>query len=153
MGTYYHVFTCTDCNGNRASVCRTVINEDKAKPIIDVLGKDVFTIEATHDTNYVDNGATCSDQVDGQISQDVEVSGDVVNLAKPGTYKIMYNCKDGAGNAADAATRIVVVKDTTCPTCNLIEAATKCTDTLDGSLTAKKVSNVDVEVTGTYKVT
>jgi hypothetical protein len=165
-GTYYHVFTCTDCNGNKASVCRTVVNEDKAKPTIDVLGKDVMVIEATHDSNYVDNGATCSDQVDGPISQDVEVSGDVVNLSKVGVYKINYNCKDGAGNKADPATRIVKVVDTTCPTCNLIEKATvvreasfpyvdagaTCTDTLDGALKYNKVSTVNVEATGTYKV-
>merc|ERR1711998_2062 len=75
-------------------VCRTIVNEDKKKPIITILGKDLMTIEATHDANYVDDGATCSDQVDGVISQDVEVSGDVVNLAKPSTYNINYNCKD-----------------------------------------------------------
>merc|ERR1712188_252036 len=32
--------------------------------------------EATHQGNYIDDGATCSDQVDGVISQNVEVSGD-----------------------------------------------------------------------------
>jgi hypothetical protein len=166
-GTYYHVFTCTDCNGRKSSVCRTVVNEDKAKPIIDVLGKDVLEIQANHDNNYVDNGATCSDQVDGPISQDVEVSGDVVNLAKVGAYKIAYNCKDAAGNAAEPATRIVNVVDLKCPTCNLIEAATVtreasfpytdagavCTDSLDGKIAYAKNSNVDVELTGKYYVT
>merc|ERR1712146_408520 len=62
-------------------------------------------------------GATCMDQVDGNISQDVEVSGDVVNLARVGTYKIFYNCQDTAKNRADTATRTVTVQDTTCPTC------------------------------------
>jgi hypothetical protein len=57
------------------------------------------------------------DQVDGNISQDVEVSGDVVNLARVGTYKIFYNCQDTAKNRADTATRTVTVQDTTCPTC------------------------------------
>merc|ERR1711988_1966266 len=33
--------------------------------------------KATHQGNYIDDGATCSDQVDGVISQNVEVSGDV----------------------------------------------------------------------------
>merc|ERR1719453_1263983 len=51
------------------------------------------------------------------------VSGDVVNLARVGTYKIYYNCKDTANNKADLATRTVVVQDTTCPTCNFKDAA------------------------------
>merc|ERR1712146_500817 len=55
--------------------------------------------------------------VDGNISQDVEVSGDVVNLARVGTYKIFYNCQDTAKNRADTATRTVTVQDTSCPTC------------------------------------
>merc|ERR1711988_1577959 len=65
----------------RDSCCGNLDNEDKKKPIITILGKDIMSIEATHDANYVDDGATCSDQVDGVISQDVEVSGDVVNLS------------------------------------------------------------------------
>merc|ERR1712224_852371 len=68
--------------------------------IIQILGSDQMTLEATHQGNYIDDGATCSDQVDGVISQNVEVSGDVVNLSKVGTYTITYNCKDSANNEA-----------------------------------------------------
>merc|ERR1712199_24428 len=92
--------------------------------------------------NYVDAGATCSDMVDGNISQDVEVSGDVVNMAAVGTYKINYNCEDSAGQTAVQATRTVVVQDSTC------------TDTLDGAMpNAHIYGEVDVEKTGTYVLT
>jgi hypothetical protein len=168
-GTYYQKFTCTDCNGNAAKpVCRTIVNEDKKKPIITILGKDIMTIEATHDANYVDDGATCSDQVDGVISQDVEVSGDVVNLSKPATYNINYNCKDAAGNKADTIRRRVVVRDTTCPTC-VVNGATKvtreasftyndagavCTDSISLGTNKEVVTNpVNTEKVGTYVVT
>merc|ERR1711907_765402 len=80
---------------------------------------DQMTLEATHQGNYIDDGATCSDQVDGVISQNVEVSGDVVNLSKVGTYTITYNCKDSANNAAPAARRTVVVAQTSCPRCHV----------------------------------
>merc|ERR1711966_109021 len=108
-------------------------------------------VEASRDNNYVDAGATCSDMVDGNISQDVEVSGDVVNMAAVGTYKINYNCEDSAGQTAIQATRTVVVQDTTCPTCKIpggsdtitveasfpyTEEASTCTDTLDGAIAA-----------------
>merc|ERR1711966_427752 len=102
-------------------------------------------VEASRDNNYVDAGATCSDMVDGNISQDVEVSGDVVNMAAVGTYKINYNCEDSAGQTAIQATRTVVVQDTTCPTC---------TDTLDGAMpNAVIYGTVDVETTGSYTLT
>merc|ERR1712195_316635 len=166
--SYFVKYSCTDCNKHTTIKCRTLINEDHTKPIIDILGSDLMTIEATYHKNYVDDGATCSDQVDGVISQQVEVSGDVVNLSKIGTYKISYKCKDAAGNAADTLTRTVVVKDTTCPTCTVSGSKTVkreasfpysdlgaiCTDNIDGNLGAAKVAGTfNVEKVGTYKLT
>merc|ERR1719424_1322680 len=166
--SYFVKYSCTDCNKHTTTKCRTLINEDHTKPIIDILGSDLMTIEATYHKNYVDDGATCSDQVDGVISQQVEVSGDVVNLSKIGTYKISYKCKDAAGNAADTLTRTVVVKDTTCPTCTVSGSKTVkreasfpysdlgaiCTDNIDGNLGAAKVAGTfNVEKVGTYKLT
>merc|ERR1712072_550841 len=129
-----------------------------------------MTIEATYHKNYVDDGATCSDQVDDVISQQVEVSGDVVNLSKIGTHKITYKCKDTAGNAADPLTSTVVVKDTTCPTCKLnggkktqkvvreasfpySDLGATCTDNIDGARPTKRTGTFNVETTGTYVLT
>merc|ERR1711871_1392411 len=108
-GSYAILYKCMDKAGNYALECRDVENVDHTRPIIQILGSDDMTLEATHQGSYIDDGATCSDQVDGVISQNVEVSGDVVNLSKVGTYTITYNCKDSANNAAPAARRTVVV--------------------------------------------
>merc|ERR1712072_1082501 len=118
-GTYALKYACQDGVGLIHSKCRTIQNEDHTKPVITVLEADLQTYEATRQDNYVDAGATCSDEVDGNISQDVEVSGDVVNLARVGVYTIKYNCQDSASNVADTATRTVVVQDTSCPSCVL----------------------------------
>merc|ERR1711981_859526 len=118
-GTYALKYTCHDDAGHVTSKCRTIQNEDHTKPVITVLEAALQTYEATRQDNYVDAGATCSDEVDGNISQDVEVSGDVVNLARVGVYTIKYNCQDSASNVADTATRTVVVQDTSCPSCVL----------------------------------
>lgn len=123
VGKWSIKYTCTD-GVNTVTACRNIKNEDHAKPIITILEGDQDTYEATKEDNYVDAGATCQDEVDGNISQDVEVSGDVVNLARVGTYQIFYNCKDSAQNEADPATRTVIVQDTLCPTCT-IEASAK----------------------------
>merc|ERR1711988_1324616 len=173
-GTYYLKYECNDLADNKATACRTFVNVDKTRPVITVLqaantNNNLWTVEASRDNNYVDAGATCSDMVDGNISQDVEVSGDVVNMAAVGTYKINYNCEDSAGQTAVQATRTVVVQDTTCPTCTVpggtttitVEASfpyteeqSTCTDTLDGAMPNAHVYNtVNVEKTGTYVLT
>ena len=58
---------------------------------------------------YTDSGASCSDQEDGNISHQVEVSGDIVNMSSTGTYMIFYNCSDSDGNAAQTKHRTVFI--------------------------------------------
>jgi hypothetical protein len=177
-GTYSLQYTTVDHKQFTETACRTIQNVDHTHPIIQILGSDVMTLEATHQGNYIDDGATCSDQVDGVISQNVEVSGDVVNLSKVGLYTITYNCKDSANNAAPAATRTVEVAQTSCPKCTVhgddevdheasfayVDASASCSDVIDGSvtlhcssqagaITACGPSLVDYETTGKYIIT
>jgi len=181
-GDYSITYEAMDSAGLKHSVCRNIYNVDHTFPIIQILGSDQMTLEATHQGNYIDDGATCSDQVDGVISQNVEVSGDVVNLSKVGTYTITYNCKDSANNAAPAARRTVVVAQTSCPRCHVFgedeinheasfpyaDAGAACSDVIDGTTTTKCYTTnaasadtavscegstlVDVETTGTYTI-
>merc|ERR1711881_191260 len=58
---------------------------DHTKPVITIIGTDDMTFEANHDYNYIDDGATCSDRVDGWINENIEVSGDVVTLLRLAT--------------------------------------------------------------------
>jgi hypothetical protein len=109
-GVYVLKYHCTDAHEQTVTKCRTVRNEDKFKPVLTILGRDVMTLEATTTGNYVDDGATCSDATDGEIPASVEVSGDVVKLANIGEYLVQYNCRDAAGNQAEPATRTVIVK-------------------------------------------
>ena len=74
-----------------------------------------MVIEATRDQNYVDDGATC--EMNGMsISEVIEVSGDVVDLAITGTYSVNYDCQDVSGAKAATVRRTVIVTDTM--TCN-----------------------------------
>jgi len=173
-GTEYSIqYTCFDGTRGDArtrlavQVCRKILQVDATKPILQILGSDRMTLEATHSGNYVDDGAACYDQVDGVISQNVEVSGDVVNLSKVGTYTVTYNCKDAAGNAAVPLDRTVVVRQTSCPRCSFngatsliheasfsyVDAGAECSDEVDGVVRTLVSNPVDVERTGTYYVT
>jgi hypothetical protein len=58
---------------------------------------------------YIDSGATAFDNVDGDITNQIQVSGDIVNVLSPGLYHIYFNVSDAAGNSADTAIRTVQV--------------------------------------------
>jgi hypothetical protein len=78
-------------------------------PTISILGETVLQLIESTEENYTDSGATCQDAQDGTISQNVEVSGDVVNMSNPRTYTLYYNCSDSEGNEAQTASRTVIV--------------------------------------------
>jgi hypothetical protein len=176
-GTYILKYVCKDASDHQVEKTRTVISEDKTKPVIRILGKDLLTVEATLTNQYKDDGATCSDQTDGMISDKVEVSGDVVDLQVYNTntpYYITYNCRDAAGHAAVPATRQVIVIRSTCPTCDMAttgpvelsreasfpytDTGAVCTDPMDGATavtggTSQTANFVNVEMQAVYRVT
>ena len=118
------------------------------------------------------NGATATDDRDGDLTSKIEISGNV-DTKKAGTYKITYTVKDAAGNVA-TVTRTVIVKgngtdDTSMPQITLngdkemkikvgevfSDPGATATDSIDGSLTNKIVTTgtVDTTTAGEYKVT
>ena len=78
-------------------------------PIISIMGGNATVLIQGPLDQYTDSGASCSDQEDGDISQNVEVSGQVVNMNIPGTYTISYDCSDSDGNAAQTKDRTIFV--------------------------------------------
>ena len=58
---------------------------------------------------YTDPGATVTDNKDGTISTNLKGVGKV-DTSKVGVYKVTYNAKDAAGNAASEVVRTVTVK-------------------------------------------
>jgi hypothetical protein len=80
--------------------------KDTVRPTITLLKPDTMYL-ATGD-RYVDPGMFAEDNVDGDISDKVEVSEDV-NTSLPGTYLLTYSVSDRFGNEAETQTRIVHV--------------------------------------------
>lgn len=150
-GVYIRQYCVKDHMGHKNCITRKINVSDKHGPSITVQGKAIETFEASHDITYTDKGAKCQDYVEGDIGHAVEVSGEVVNMAKPGTYHIMYNCADSRGNTAIPQKRKVIIQDTTCPVLKVKgantayveagfpykDAGATATDTLDGDVTKK----------------
>jgi hypothetical protein len=78
---------------------------DRIGPEIELLGAASVNIPAGQE--YVDPGATAADDIDGDITDKIEVSG-TVNSTVVGTQTITYSVADRAGNRA-SATRTVIV--------------------------------------------
>jgi len=97
----------TDGAGNFTILDDAIVVTDNDNPVITLLGDNPINI--TVGTTFNDPGVTASDNVDGDITSDIVVTGSVdTNTA--GTYTITYNATDVAGNAADPVTRTVNVE-------------------------------------------
>lgn len=81
---------------------------DITAPIITILGDT--TINITQNTTYIDAGATATDNVDGDLSSSILVSGDP-NVNVIATYTITYSVSDVAGNTASASRQVTVIED------------------------------------------
>lgn len=90
---------------NKREVKRTVIIKDKTKPVIKLVGNKVIKINIKEKFN--DPGYSASDNVDGDITNSVEVFNKV-NTNKTGSYEILYQVEDSSKNIGYAKRRIVV---------------------------------------------
>ncbi|MBT6462457.1 MAG: DUF5011 domain-containing protein, partial [Opitutae bacterium] len=174
-GTYTLSYDVSDAAGNAATqVTRTVIVQDTTAPIITLNGE--ATITFTVGGTYSEPGASASDNVDGDISANIEIGGDTVNPNTAGTYTIAFNVSDAAGNAATQVNRSVVVEaatgeaDTIVPVITLVgdnplvlevnsnytNPGATATDNIDGVITDSITvggDTVNSSVTGTYSIT
>ena len=80
---------------------------DTTPPVITLTGSS--TINLTVGDTFTDPGATATDDVDGNITSSISISGSV-DTSTAGTYTISYNVSDTAGNAATEAQRTVIVQ-------------------------------------------
>ena len=161
-GEYTLTFNHQDSSGNNAdTITRTITVVDTTKPVITLSGDGSVTHEAG--TDYIDSGATWADLVDG--SGTISGTGDV-NSSKPGTYTMVFNYVDAAGNSANTVIRSVIVVDTTKPVISLNgdstinleagssyeDAGATWSDLVDGTGTISGTGDVNVSKPGTYTV-
>jgi poly(3-hydroxybutyrate) depolymerase len=112
--SYSFSVSATDTTGNESSLSGALTattqaagtNEDTITPVITLVGSS--NISLTAGENYTDAGATATDNVDGDITANIMVSGSV-DTSIAGTYILSFNVVDAAGNAADTVMRTVVV--------------------------------------------
>ncbi|MDO9231038.1 MAG: DUF5011 domain-containing protein [bacterium] len=99
-------FQVQDLSRNESSNASWTFTVDTTIPIISLVGENPQTIE--EGTPYIDSGATATDDVDGDITDEIVVNNPVdVNVV--GDYTVTYDVVDMAGNHAVQVTRTVKV--------------------------------------------
>jgi len=85
---------------------------DLTAPIITINGSSTVTIAAN--SAYADLGATAIDNIDGNITANINTTGLPINTNATGTHVVVYTVTDHAGNIS-SSTRTVIVTDQTAP--------------------------------------
>ncbi len=161
--TYQVAYSIADSSGNEANASRTVHVLPQMPPAITLLGGNPYT--TAHGAPFVEPGFTATDNVDGDVTARVVVTG-AVNTGALGEYALTYSVSDSAGNAATPVVRAVIVADRTPPLLTLIGGALLQTpqhsqfvdpgatavDEIDGDLTSAIVVSgaVNTNAAGAY---
>ena len=107
LGDQTVTYTCTDSSGNGADPATrtvTVVEADTEPPTITLEGASTVSIITGEE--YVEAGASCTDNTDGALNATTSGS---VDTDTPDTYTLTYTCTDSSGNDATPVTRTVVV--------------------------------------------
>ena len=127
VGTYKVTYTVSDKAGNKATKTREVIvkenvedkkeEKDTTVPIITFKTPDSYQnvcigskVDISKDGVY---GYTAQDNVDGDLTNEVKIEGDINESSKEGTYTIKYSVKDKAGNEITASRNFSIVSCST----------------------------------------
>ena len=105
-GTYTATYTVYDNDGNEAkvTVTITVVYTDNAKPMISGVADKSIIVGEEFDPL---SGVTAIDGIDGDITKDMKVSGEV-DVWTPGEYTLTYSSTDKKGNTETKERKITV---------------------------------------------
>ena len=109
-------YTVTDSLGNSTTVTRNLVCKDVIGPTITLEGED--RIELQYGEEYTELGATAIDDVDGDVTSVLSITGSIDSTIYGEQY-ITYSATDKNGNTTQKE-RIVVVKESTPPELTLI---------------------------------
>ena len=99
------IYSVVDQSGNRTTVSRKILYVDLTAPEIVLVGEEPFRMTAGE--SFTDPGWAVMDNVDGDLSEWVEVSG-FVDKYLAGNYQLTYTVRDGSGNCAEAYRTVTV---------------------------------------------
>jgi len=116
-GVYTIDYDVTDAGGNTARMTRTVIvteaeieRPEPGDPVLTPVGSNPIILHLGG-TAYTEQGATCVDETDGDISSAVEIDG-VPDTSKAGAYTVTYSAVNTLGKEVTANRQVRVLAPT-----------------------------------------
>jgi hypothetical protein len=108
-GIYFVTYTAIDSSNNEGHAILSVAITDTTKPVITLMSDEVIY----HDkgTLFETPQATAWDSVDLDISHDLNVDTNAVNVNIEGSYSVTFNVTDASNNRADEVVLTVIVED------------------------------------------
>lgn len=100
-----YIYTVSDRAGNTAEARRTVYDSDTVPPVITLTGGQEYHMDAG--APFVEPGFTATDNLDGNLTAAVQVSG-TVGYRVVGRYPISYTVTDSFGNTGRIVRTVVV---------------------------------------------
>lgn len=79
--------------------------DDVTKPVVTLVGANPLNVPMA--ATFTDPGATATDDVDGDLTAEIVVTGTVV-ADSPGVYTLTYSATDAAGNVGTASRTVNV---------------------------------------------
>jgi hypothetical protein len=154
IGNTEVTFEATDSSGNTGSETIVISVADISAPTLLLLGEQSLTL--AYQAEFTDPGYEATDAVDGDLTEVVEIEGEV-DTSILGEYTLTYKVSDDAENRT-SVTRTVIVQDAELPIITLADdivvaaidadgvpkteqsivtflSAAKATDKVDGELT------------------
>lgn len=167
-GDYIITYTVSDLGGNEAKKERKVtVSADNVKPVITLKGTNPMPLKVGD--SYNEPGATATDNVDGDLTNKININSSDVNTSLAGTYEVVYTVSDNSGNKATKKRSVVVSMDNTAPIItlkgsnpmniqingNYNEPGATANDNIDGNITNKIIitGSVNTSTVGQYKIT
>lgn len=99
-----------DSAGNKAEKTRHITIIDNVAPVVTLNGEENYFLNINE--TYEEQGATAVDEIDGDISQNIETEG-TVDTSQEGIYTINYKVKDSSQNETTKQRTITIVKPET----------------------------------------
>ena len=125
-------------NSDTTTKKKTTSQKDTEKPVITLKGNSEITLN--QGDKYNDEGASATDNIDGDITSKIKVSGKV-DITKSGTYTITYTVTDKAGNRTEVTRKVTVVATiTTTMSTTKKKTTTKKSYTSSGSVKTTKAT-------------
>ncbi|MBC1559596.1 DUF5011 domain-containing protein [Listeria booriae] len=162
-GTYHVTYSVTDSDDNTTTKTVTITVLTNEKPVI--TATDI--IQKAHRSVDPMAGVTASDLEDGDLTANIKIIADDINIDVPGEYHVTYSVLDSDGNETEKTITVTILsndapvihgQDVTFKAGKAFDpmAGVTASDTEDGDITSTieiTANDVNPDVAGVYHVT